>query len=469
MKRISFSLLYCLLAAVASFAQSAYDALAPFGFATCKSRTDAGSDKNITGGGCYSYPIPTDVASSKRVVTLLSNGKSMDSEIKNAITKNDIIVFDGSAGDFILKAYVTLSSLSSKTLIGINGATIRTEWQASEEDVAALEANGVSKMSTGSGGGTLPNNVTVKEQAEYWTRKIMIERYDNDYSEWWRKSGIFYITNSSNIIIRNIQFQGPGAMDLGGADLVSIINSSHHIWVDHCDFADGQDGNMDITNYSDFITVSWCSFHYTSHSYMHQNTNLCGSSDDKTGDDDKLDITWAYNHWGTGCNARMPMARYGRFHMLSNYFSCGGNKTSCINPRINSEFLIEGNFFDESIKKIYEESKATKIIWRSNNIYGSRVYSQLPETDDVTEAKTLIPYPYDTSLATDNVPAEVGEWAGATLFEVPTSISKTEQERSSSVHGEKNQDNKFFNLSGQNVNSSCKGIVIINGKKILKR
>lgn len=416
MKNLYLSILCCLMVAVNAMAQSSYDAMAPFGFATCTSRTDAGNVSNITGGGCYAYPVPSDVAAAKRVVTLQSTGSAMDAEIKSAIINNDIIIFDGSQGDFILEAYVEMKNLSDKTILGINNARLCTKWYATDEDVAALEAARVSKMSTSGGGSTLVNGESVTEEAEYNTRKIMIERY-NDTSEWWRKSGIFYISSCTNIIVRNLKLQGPGAMDLGGADLLSVINSCKNIWVDHCEFYDGQDGNFDITNYSDMVTVSWCTFSYTGRSYMHQNTNLCGSSDSKTDDDDKLSITWAYNMWGQGCAARMPMARFGRFHMLNNYYNCAGNKTSCMNPRINSEFLIEGNYFESNIQKIYEASSPTKVIWRGDNVCGSGISSSLPSVDNSTAATTLIPYAYTKiSPTSPTVKNQVLAYVGATIF-----------------------------------------------------
>lgn len=396
---------------------SQYDIQTPFGFATCNSRTDASpSVSNLTGGGACTYAeaLALKEAGTKKVSLLTSTGNNMTSDISTAISNNDIIIFDGSQGDFIFNNYIEIKSKSNKTLLGINNARLCTKWHATAEDIAALNAAGVQGMSTSSGtGGTLSNGSNVSEQAEFNTRQIMIDRY-NDKSEWWRKSGIFYISGCKNLIIRNITFCGPGAMDLGGADLVSITNSTNHVWVDHCDFLDGQDGNMDITQQSDFVTVSWSTFSYTERSYMHQNTNLCGSSDSNTADDSKLNITWAYNMWGKGCQARMPMARFGRFHMLSNYFNCADNGSPCINPRKNSEFLIEGNNFDAGVKMVYSASDATKVIWRSNNYVGyasaSSQYSSVK--DDNTAASTLIPYSYSTSLPANQVPTEVGKHAG---------------------------------------------------------
>jgi len=439
---------------------SQYDALTPFGFATCVSRTDANpTTSNITGGGACTYAeaMALKEAGTKKVIVLTSTGADQSSAISSAIGSYDIIIFDGSKGDFLFKNNITINR-TSKTLLGINNARLCSMWYATAEDIAALTKAGVQNMSTSSGtGGTLTNGKSVSEQAEYNTRQIMIDRY-NDKSEWWCKSGIFYIKSSRNIIIRNLTFCGPGAMDLGGADLISIISSSNHIWVDHCDFMDGQDGNMDITEQSDYVTVSWCTFSYTERSFMHMNTNLCGGSDSSTGDDAKLNITWAYNNWGKGCQARMPMARFGRFHMLNNYFTCTGNGSPCINPRINSEFLIEGNYFDASIKKVYSASNATQVVWRSNNFVGYSGASK-PAVDDNTETSALIPYTY-TLIPVDQVPAEVGNNAGAKLDFTANSIA--------AISSDTDANAATYNLSGQHC-SNRNGLMIHNGRVCFRK
>ena len=320
-----------------------YDQNKPFGFCTRSSRTDATSTYNITGGGCYSYPIPNGFAG--KVVVLKSNGQDMKKDIQNAIKQNDVIIFDGSDGDFIVSSNIYVEG-ANKTLLGINNARLCTKWYVTNDIITALNKAGVPNMSTHDGGGMLPNGQFVREEAEYNTRKIIIE-LTGDQSESYRRSGILTV-RQENIIIRNITFVGPGSIDVGGSDLLSF-NGAKHCWVDHCAFSDGMDGNFDITVSSDFNTVSWCTFSYTERSYMHQNTNLIGYSDrEPTG---FLNTTFAFNWWGQGCVQRMPMIRVGKIHMLNNYFS-STTATNCINPRKNSEVLIEGNYFEKGVRRL---------------------------------------------------------------------------------------------------------------------
>ena len=380
-----------------------YDQSKPFGFCTRSSRTDAAQTFTVTGGGCYSYPVPEGFAG--KVVVLKSNGQDMRSTIERAIRQNDVIVFDGSAGDFIVSSNIGIKD-SAKTLIGINQARLRTEWYVTDEIRAALDAAGVPDMSTSGGGGTLPSGRRVKEEAEYHTRRIIIEM-TGDREENYRESGILSMRGCSNIIVRNITFQGPGSIDVGGNDLISCTGGANHCWIDHCAFMDGMDGNFDITSQSDFITVSWCTFSYTDHSYMHQNTNLVGLGDRET--PGYLNVTYAFNWWGQGCRQRMPMARVGKIHMLNNYFS-STTASNCINPRKNSEFLIEGNYFDAGVKHYYSQNGAIAVTWRPDNYVAEA--DRLPESTGTT-----VTVPYDYTVAPySEIPAVVTKQAGATLF-----------------------------------------------------
>lgn len=303
-------------------AQSSYDTMAPFGFATRTSRTDASNSAvyNITGGGAMTYDDA--LASSSKIVLTSDGTTAMDTEIKNAIKNYSVIIFDGSNNtDFWLNQYIAFDGIKNKTLIGVNGARLCTKFYLTPEihqmlnnyqwtTTSGTQKTGVKAGSTSSGSnkfGNLPNGQSVGEESEYLTRKALMEHL-NDNNENFRKAGVFQFKNCENFIIRNLKFVGPGPCDVGGYDLMSMSTSSH-FWVDHCEFTDGIDGNFDITNNSDFSTISWCTFAYTERAYAHMNTNLVGSSDTDgmlNGNGYYLNLTWAYNHWGNKCDQRMP-------------------------------------------------------------------------------------------------------------------------------------------------------------------
>ena len=397
------TILFTLLALSLTAVATGYDQDRPFGFCTRDSLNGTGTF-DVTGGGCYTYPIPSDFTG--KVVVLKSNGQDMKGAIESAVKQNDVIIFDGSEGDFMVSSNIAIKT-SDKTLLGVNNARLCTQWYATDEIRKLLDDNDVPSLSTSGGtGGTLSTGQRVSEAAELMTRQLLIN-YTGDTHESYRNSGIMSLSRCNNIIIRNLTFVGPGSIDVGGNDLMSVGRATH-CWIDHCAFMDGMDGNFDITTQSDCITVSWCTFSYTSRSYMHQNTNLVGSGDRFAMDEDYLNTTFAFNWWGTGCKQRMPMARYGTIHMLNNYYSCAGAGL-CINARKNSEFLIEGNYFDEGVKHIFSENSAKRWTWASGN-YCAESFTPSSSGDAVT-----VPYDYIVAPASD-VPALVKENAGATLF-----------------------------------------------------
>lgn len=450
MKKLLLSVLA--LAAISAKAETGWaeqDQNAPFGWATCSSLT-SGNDYTVTGGA------------QGQTITLTSTGEDMKNDILNAIKGNDVIIFDGSAGDFIVSSYIKLSGLKDKTLVGINGARLCTQWYVTEDITKLLDEKKVYSASTSSGtGGTLSNGTEVGEEAEYLTRQILID-YTGDAKESYRNSGIFYVSKCSNFIVRNLQFVGPGSIDVGGYDLLSVLDGTTHFWVDHCDFTDGIDGNFDITKTADFGTVSWCTFSYTDRSYMHQNTNLVGSSDSYTADEDKLNITFAFNVWGQKCRARMPMARFGTIHMLNNYFNCKGNATACINPRKNSEFLIEGNYFEQGVTKIFSQSGAKAYVWADSNI-------TVEKFNPTSQGEVSMPYTYqvvDAALLPELLTGAQG--AGATLQD-PLNISDATSSIKS-VSGRMDADVEIYDICGNRVKDMSRpGIYISGGRKIVVR
>ena len=141
------------------------------------------------------------------------------------------------------------------------------------------------------------------------------------------KSGILYL-KGSNIILRNLTFEGPGAYDCDGWDLL-CLDGAKKVWVDHCDFQDGCDGNFDIKSTSDNITVTWCRFRYlkapkaggSGGTDDHRFSNLIGSSSSDKPSDGTYNITYAFCWWDEGCKQRMTRCRNCELHFLNCYWN----------------------------------------------------------------------------------------------------------------------------------------------------
>jgi pectate lyase len=158
-------------------------------------------------------------------------------------------------------------------------------------------------------------------------------------------SGSLTVDGDSNVIIRNIILRGAPCNTYngckGGSDALHVISQANHLWVDHCDIADGQDGNFDQTHAVDFVTVSNCVFSYSDTSKPHRFSNLIAASD---GDSGVYSITWAYNWWSKNIMERMPRFRYSKSHIVNNLYTSSGN-LYCIGVGYKGTPLIINNAF----------------------------------------------------------------------------------------------------------------------------
>lgn len=224
-------------------------------------------------------------------------------------------------------------------------------------------------------------------------------------------SGIMQMKRCDNVIIRNLIFEGPGAYDVDGNDNLTI-EDSRNVWIDHCVFEDGCDGNLDIKSEADFISVTWTIFRYRKPpraggpggSDDHRYSNLFGSSDGATGDRGKLRITMQYCQWGEGVRERMPRIRFGRVHMVNNLFNSDVDNY-CIRAGFEADILAEGNVFIGQSRPIDEFDNDYTAILSRNNIGASNLTRGTAFTP---------PYTIDINDAS-NVQALVESCAGATL------------------------------------------------------
>lgn len=149
------------------------------------------------------------------------------------------------------------------------------------------------------------------------------------------------VAGVSQVIVRNLQLRNPCDVEpvwdaKDGAkgnwnsryDAISVTNA-HHVWIDHNSFTDApvtddtrpvangmpkqcHDGALDITNGSDFVSVSYNRF------ALHQKNTLVGGADRATGDRTHLRVTFKANLF-ENVSERTPRVRYGQVHLLNNY------------------------------------------------------------------------------------------------------------------------------------------------------
>ena len=237
-----------------------------------------------------------------------------------------------------------------------------------------------------------------------------------------KNGGILQLSNgSNNVIIRNLIFEGPGAYDVDGNDLLQNVGCNN-LWVDHCEFYDGVDGNFDNTNSTDNITISWCKFGYnqppkaggSGGSNDHRFTNLIGGDANAAPADGHYSITFMYCYWADGCKERMPRARNAELHILNCYYNTNVTGSTALGLEGGVKGLdcyVEGCHF-KKISSIYKSyGTGTKTLTYVNCIGGTMT--------DIGVAPQPS-YPYD-AIPVDEVEAAVTgtSGAGATLIVNP--------------------------------------------------
>ncbi|MEU6075343.1 hypothetical protein [Micromonospora sp. NPDC047074] len=134
-----------------------------------------------------------------------------------------------------------------------------------------------------------------------------------------------------NIIIRNLHLTG--ATD----DLINVQMFSHHIWIDHNEFSNGDDGAVDVKRGSDFVTVSWNHFH------DHDKTLLLGHDEDAGPQDiGRLRVTYHHNFFDRS-DQRNPRVRFSALaHVYNNYYN---DNSYGVASTYDAAVLMENNYF----------------------------------------------------------------------------------------------------------------------------
>jgi pectate lyase len=187
-------------------------------------------------------------------------------------------------------------------------------------------------------------------------------------------SGHVEISGSTNLIFRNVKVVGRNCTDnsdcQSGADAITVHAQSNHLWFDHCDVSNGSDGNLDITEASDYVTISWSKFSYSGlRAGGHQFSNLIGGDDGDTSDRGHLRTTLHHNWWGANVGERMPRVRFGQVHLFNNLWTATGNN-NCVGVGVDANILLENSIFTGVMDPIETQfSNAASVLVSRGNLF----------------------------------------------------------------------------------------------------
>jgi pectate lyase len=215
-------------------------------------------------------------------------------------------------------------------------------------------------------------------------------------------------SDSYNVILRNMAVRGLTCDSYdecrAGSDAMYIGGGAHHVWVDHLDIADGQDGNLDITRAADYVTVSWTKFHYT-YDKEHRFSNLIAGSDDETDSQGKLKITYMNCWWDSRVESRQPRGRFGDIHMLNNYHNTGGGQIHGVG--YDMALIAENCYYDEPDQTIFTDMGSPRG-WLGTGNAGSA-----SNMNDSNGSVFSIPYSYSAIPASEVKAAVTATNSGA--------------------------------------------------------
>ncbi|HTQ03177.1 MAG TPA: hypothetical protein VMI54_04945 [Polyangiaceae bacterium] len=248
--------------------------------------------------------------------------------------------------------------------------------------------------------------------------------------------GHLELSGSVNVIVRNITIVGYAVGDCSldpdydssvgcssGNDAVTVQKNAHHVWFDHCDISDGTDGNLDITNAANYVTVSWTKFHYTDRSddqgsdstgaAGHRFSSLVGGTDSpSTYDDaDALNVTWHHDYWADHVEERQPRVRFGKNHLFNDLWASTGDNY-CVRAGKQAAILVESSVFSnvkDPLQFNSSDDESTANIAATNNDYSTATGKE--DTGGGGPPIGTLPYAY-TPDALSGVSAAVQSGAG---------------------------------------------------------
>ena len=289
----------------------------------------------------------------------------------------------------------------------------------------------------------------------------------------YNKSGVLYFQDAKNVIFRNVVFSCGGAFDVGGYDCL-CLESCENFWIDHCEFYDGMDGNIDIVEGSDLITFTWCKFGYNlppqstgkEEAADHRFSNLIGNNDGMTSDNGHMRVTFSNCWWAEGCVERMPRVRFGKVHVANCLYSSTVTQY-CFGVGYMSKIYAENNAFVSDAAKShiwkYPNEKAQEAHhFKLVNSVGAADVDLAKGTETNFDPSTA--YSDVVVYAPNEVEATVTQYAGAKLTEEQlTSRGKATAVENVEVSAEA-KSVEYYTLDGKKITSADQGVKLMKVK-----
>ena len=233
------------------------------------------------------------------------------------------------------------------------------------------------------------------------------------------------LTGVTNVIVRNLIMDMPNADDASDNVDAIHIEGSRQIWVDHCDLSSSgpastpsYDGLIDISDGSDFVTVSWTHYH------DHGDSGLVGRSDTASSanqDASKNHVTYDHDWFDNVLTG--PRVRFGTVHVLNSFFSNVANYGVASTDGANVK--IENSAFQNVAPPPQDDSDFGSV----TTMLSSATVGYVDLVNDLTDTLTgptvpsplpmttiVIPYPYSQPDPPDSVKGLVMGCAGTGVY-----------------------------------------------------
>ncbi|MBK9577236.1 MAG: pectin esterase [Fibrobacteres bacterium] len=196
--------------------------------------------------------------------------------------------------------------------------------------------------------------------------------------------GFFLGAGVHNVIIRNLTIGDTKDLvaDPTGKELDYDgvqMDQAHHVWIDHCQFRDINDGMIDSRKDTDYLTVSWNKF------FDHNKVFGIGWTENMIS---KITI---HHNWFKNVVQRNPSCDNATCHLFNNYLD--GVESYGNYSRGVSDMLIENSVFRNAKDPWYHDATA-KLTARGNTTEGT-ITGQKTATGTATEMKKFYAYTLD--------------------------------------------------------------------------